>query len=238
MANELVTIPIEVVTTIEGLLAIQKIASPEQAQSVSDGINLIGKQLNMIEGERVRRKAPVLELGRQIDSDAAKIAAPLKKADVQLRGLQKAYLVEQQRIADEENARVERENAERRRIAKEEEDRKIAEAEEEARFLADLDGGDADKAAEEARQAAIAPTLFNPPAVELEIPVAVQKSVVGNYGSTGLRDNWTFEVVDASKVPVEYLVVNEAAIKAVIKAGVRKLPGVRIYNDQIVTRRS
>lgn len=237
MPNEMIVIPAEVITSIEALLTIKAIATPEQAQTVSDGINLIGKQLKMIEDERVRRKAPVLELGRQIDSDAAKVADPLKKADVQLRGLQKAYLVEQKRIADEENARVERENAEKLRLAREEEQRKADEAAEEARFLADLEGGDGDKAAEEAKQAALAPTLFNPPAVELEIPVVVQKSVAGNYGSTGLRSSWKFEVVNEALVPREYLMVDEKKIRQAVNAGERNISGVKIEEEFTVSRR-
>lgn len=42
---------------------------------------------------------------------------------------------------------------------------------------------------------------------------------------------WKHEVVDAAAVPREYLMVDEAAIKAAVKAGIRDVPGVRIFEE-------
>jgi hypothetical protein len=39
------------------------------------------------------------------------------------------------------------------------------------------------------------------------------------------------EVTDPAAVPRQYLMVNDAAIKAAIAGGVRDIPGVRIYED-------
>ena len=38
-------------------------------------------------------------------------------------------------------------------------------------------------------------------------------------------------VVDPMTVPREYLVVDEKAIRAAVRAGVREIAGVRIYED-------
>jgi hypothetical protein len=42
---------------------------------------------------------------------------------------------------------------------------------------------------------------------------------------------WKHEVTDAAAVPRAYLMVDDAAIKAAVKAGIRIIPGVRIFED-------
>ena len=48
---------------------------------------------------------------------------------------------------------------------------------------------------------------------------------------TALKAAWTYEVEDITKVPVAYLQVNDAAVRAAIKQGAREVPGLRIWND-------
>ena len=48
---------------------------------------------------------------------------------------------------------------------------------------------------------------------------------------TALKDNWVAELVDITKVPVAYLQVNDATVRAAIRSGVRDIPGLRIFND-------
>ena len=42
---------------------------------------------------------------------------------------------------------------------------------------------------------------------------------------------WKHEVIDASAVPREYLMVDDKAITAAVKAGIRNVAGVRIFED-------
>lgn len=49
----------------------------------------------------------------------------------------------------------------------------------------------------------------------------------GNKASASVT--WTHRVVDVDKVPRQFLMVNEAAIKASIKGGTRKIEGVEIF---------
>lgn len=53
-----------------------------------------------------------------------------------------------------------------------------------------------------------------------------------NLGSTaGIKRLWTFETVDVTKVPKEYLIVDEVKVNALIKSGVREVAGLRIFQD-------
>lgn len=63
-------------------------------------------------------------------------------------------------------------------------------------------------------------------------PVAAPKpeTVYGNTGSSASFTNtWDFEVEDVRKLPAEYLLPNEVAIRRAVREGVREIPGVRIF---------
>lgn len=101
-------------------------------------------------------------------------------------------------------------------------------------------------AAAEAAKAAAAVTteadLAQAIAKEEEAAVAVQATEAttadlsrsrGQYGSVAsLRSTWDFTIEDVNSVPREFLMVNDAAIKAAIKAGRREIPGVKIFQQQ------
>lgn len=75
----------------------------------------------------------------------------------------------------------------------------------------------------EAKKAGIEP-------VQLPTPVIPQETapVRTESGTTSYVPVWDFEVEDISKVPPKYLVVNDSAVKAAIRAGVREVPGLKI----------
>ncbi len=58
-----------------------------------------------------------------------------------------------------------------------------------------------------------------------EMNLAIQKT-------SSLREIWTFELKDLSKVPIEYLQLNEAAVRQAIRNGVREIPGIRIFKQK------
>lgn len=80
---------------------------------------------------------------------------------------------------------------------------------------------DARRKAEEATQAQIA--AASAPAVEVSATELASAS-----GSASTRMVWKGVVTDAALVPREYLVVDQKAINAAVKAGVREIPGVTI----------
>ena len=50
-----------------------------------------------------------------------------------------------------------------------------------------------------------------------------------------VRQIWTFEVEDISKVPVEFLSINSVAVNSAIKSGVREIPGIKIFQKSSVS---
>ena len=75
------------------------------------------------------------------------------------------------------------------------------------------------------------------PIIPLPTVEAPAKTTRTAEGSVTMRTVWKFEVTDPQAVPREYLIVNEKAIGAVVKAGVRQIPGVRIYEVEEVAVR-
>ena len=51
-------------------------------------------------------------------------------------------------------------------------------------------------------------------------------------GAAHVRKRWAFEVEDLSKVPTEYLQLNEKAVREAIKLGKREIPGLNIYQKE------
>jgi len=77
------------------------------------------------------------------------------------------------------------------------------------------------KAKKEKREAEIVP----PP------PTIMQTNVRGTPSTASSRKVWKFEVLDETKIPREYLVLDESKIKAMIKTGTREIAGIKIYED-------
>ncbi len=53
-------------------------------------------------------------------------------------------------------------------------------------------------------------------------------------GSSGMRDNWTFEIISFADLPDEYKMPDATKIGKVVRAGLRNIPGVRIFNQPII----
>ena len=76
--------------------------------------------------------------------------------------------------------------------------------------------------------------------VQLPTPVIPKQSapVRTESGTTSYVSQWTYEVEDVSKIPARYLLsdpTNKAAVNESIRAGVREIPGLKIF-ERMVTR--
>lgn len=52
--------------------------------------------------------------------------------------------------------------------------------------------------------------------------------------NASVRMVWAFDIKDIAQIPSEYLVLNEKAVREAIKAGVREIPGLKIYQKPTV----
>ena len=69
-------------------------------------------------------------------------------------------------------------------------------------------------------------------------PVAeAPRGVRTDYGTASVRKTWDFEIIDAAKLPPAFLIPNEQAIRAAVRAGARQIDGVRIFQrDDLAVR--
>lgn len=94
---------------------------------------------------------------------------------------------------------------------------------------------EAARKAEQERLKAEATPFDDPAPVVQAVPIKAAEaarvvSATGRVAATA-STVWRHEVTDPAAVPRQFLMVNEAAIKAAIAGGVREIPGVRVFED-------
>ncbi|MEA3537642.1 MAG: hypothetical protein U9R73_00765 [Pseudomonadota bacterium] len=198
--------------------------SAEKAEKFGDLIRKGGVAAKAIEAEREKLNRPLLTAQRALkgksDGYISRLDAAMKGARAKLN----AYMVEQDRIAQE-----------KRRLA-EEQARKAAEAEQ-ARIQAELD---AQAAAGEGDTefAEVAPLVEITPAV-VEAPVI--RTDEGTH--VGLTAKWDHEIESVRKLP-DSILKHEKVIEALnkvigqqVRSGTRQIKGVRIFQTKSVSVR-
>jgi len=83
------------------------------------------------------------------------------------------------------------------------------------------------------REAALTGTASTVDLTPVVAPALVRK-VQSNIGSFGMSDNWTWEVEDINLVPREFMILDRASVTRRVKAGERRIPGIRIFNEPAV----
>jgi hypothetical protein len=84
-----------------------------------------------------------------------------------------------------------------------------------------------DKLEKDAKKKGIEAPQVIPPIMPKE-----QKVVRTESGSASSRKVWTFEVVDMAKVPRTHLTLDEKQVRADIDAGIREIPGIKIFEKE------
>jgi len=70
---------------------------------------------------------------------------------------------------------------------------------------------------------------------EVSEPVVMKRpDTLKETDTTQTRKVWKFEITDPTRVPREYMTINEAKIRNVVRSGIREIPGVRIYQEEIM----
>lgn len=205
--------------------AVVLVQSRNDAHSVTERLGQVKAAVAQLEEIRKAVTAPLRERVDAINGLIAAVRDPLKAWGEKAR-MAIAHFMEQE---------------ERERKRKEDEARRAAEelARKEGEALAKAEAASNEylrtkhmaKAAEVSREL----TRVEQQAQAVAKPVKGFKTQDGT--SVSARERWTFEVVDAAKVPREYLMVDEKKIRALVNAGVRSIEGVNIYPERGVTVR-
>lgn len=227
-----------------------QVRTPREYEQASEFRKAVKAKFNEIEGYRVYLKEPYIEGGRRVDEFFKPPLQFLKEAEDATKKLLLTYETEQERIAAEEQRRLE-EKARKEREALEakarEERKKADEAAAELKRKADaaraandlaesiLLQNQADKIVEkseikaEAIQSKAAQVVA--PKVEPYIP-----PIVGQHTSI----IWKARVVDAKLVPNEYKIVDESMLNKFAKAtkGKVPVPGVEFYSEKNMSGRA
>lgn len=75
-----------------------------------------------------------------------------------------------------------------------------------------------------------------PPPIVVEAPPPIV-SIKTDSGTTSIRKVWDWELVDINEVPREWLILNDKAVNAAVRTGIRNIPGIRIFErEQIAVR--
>lgn len=196
-----------------------KIKNPEDMKSATDLLSMIVGRKKRIEELRVRYVKPLNEQVKMINNDFKGAILPLTELEGVVKGTMLDY------------RKKEAEKIEKQRLKAEEKERKKFEAQREKERIA-LEKEKEDMSKKEIKQA------------EAEIEkeefefddddFKQQKSVHSDNGSVKIRKQWTFKVVEPSKVPKKYLIVDEKAIRKAVKDGERSINGVEIFEEEIV----
>lgn len=189
----------------------------------TDLVKAIKQRAKDAEDARTRITKPINDGLREINSRFKAMLAPLQTAEDVLKNKMLTFT-----RAQEEKARQEAAQKEKERQAQLEKERQESEA----------------RRAQEAEQAAD-PTLDRPalPPIEREpLPPVVQQPIQPEirkttYGQSGAvftaKKVWDFELTDLSQVPVEFVKLDDVKIRNAVRAGIRDIPGIRIYEKDV-----
>lgn len=203
--------------TIKVLLAQSRalvIRSEEDLDVAGGLLQEIKARFNEAEGLRKSLTAPVNLHLKKLNGMFKPLTEALTAAEAGLKKQILDFRTRQQDIAAEQAERVRQEQA-RMAMADASRRAEAAETAEEARSIRA-------EAVDQVKAIQTADAYVAPPA---------------RAAGVSVRTLWDWEVVDLAQVPIEFIEVDGAAIRKAIAAGVRSIPGVKIFQRESVAVR-
>ena len=226
------------------------ITTADQFVSAGDVLKRIKAAKQQIEAARVSITGPLNESLRAANAQAREATAPFDQAERAVKARMTEYSTEQerlrrekQRIADEE-ARAARERAERAAAEAR------AKAEQQARELRERAEAEAaaGREAKAAKLAARADAKVERAEMNADVLQAAAAATVApvviteapKVAGVTMRQVWRFTIDDESKVPREFLKVDESKVRRYVEAmkADARIAGVRIYTESQVAARA
>lgn len=193
----------------------------DTAGRIADWIKQITGLSSTLDDTRKAEKASVLEAGRTIDGFFGSMGERLAQIKAGgLKALTDYSVLKAERRRAELAAEAKRQAAEAERLA--------AQAEVQQSVTLEAEAVAAEQRSVDLQAAAAS------------APVAELSRTRGDFGSTSsVRTTWTYEIDDISKVPTQYLMLNEPMVRAAIKTALKlkgvpqiTIPGLRIVSEQ------
>lgn len=204
MSDPAVVALIPAVNRIRSLAAGLVIKSARAYEEAATLLKSIKGQLASFEEARTKITKPINDGLREVNTQHKATIAPLLADELVIKNAMIRYSDEQDRIREEEQRR-------QNEIARKEQERLQAIADRAAAK------GQEDKAEQ-----------FQHRASRVVAPIA--QAAAPKVGGISVPLVWTFDVVDESLIPREYLDINETRIRKVVQAmqGNTNIPGVRV----------
>lgn len=180
----------------------------------------VNTKLKDFKAQREKYIKPMKDSIKAIDDKLKEPIKLLEDTDTTLREKLNSYLNEV-RKREEERLVLERKKAEEDAI------KEIDHLEDAKRYAGEYD---------EVTQKAIQRTIENKQNKAIEATAFVEKINLST-NSASVSMVWDFEVTDKSKLPLEYLKVDEVAIRNAIRNGQRDIAGVNIYQKPQISLR-
>ena len=221
---------------IENAHLVVTIRTHNQAVAGADALRGLRAITKAVESSRTAAKAPVLELGKRIDSAAKEFSSSAEVEIARITAMLTAHETEQRRIDAE--AQRQRQEAERRRQA--EEAARMAEITRQQQEAARAERqvlNERERAAAEARRVAAEQAAATERAAAAErqanLPVVTERPKVTG---TVVREEWNFDVLDLKAFAETYpdlveITVRRSAVLEKIRLGCRQMAHARIYTE-------
>ncbi len=195
----------------------------QEVQELTSGVVQAAESVVVNSGEGMNEASDILswvaKAKKQVEDKRKFLVKPLNDHVKAINEMFKGYMapLEQADAMLRKKVLTYRQEQERIRRAEEERLRKEAEAERK-------------RLEKQAKKEGVAPPPPPPPVAPTMQEQA--KTVHSDMGAVSAKMVWDFEIVDEDKVPRNFMIVNEKAIRAAVKAGVRNIPGVKVYQKE------
>jgi hypothetical protein len=206
-------------------LEVRDDAAMAEATSLSLGLDRLKRAL---EKRRKETVDPPNQFVKAVNGAAKFFSDPVTEAISALKAKMTAY---QAALVREREAAARAEAARREAEARAAAEKRAAELRREMEAKA---ATEAEKAEAEARARAVAEAEAKAALMAAAPPPPeAPRTVRTEAGAAQLVKKWTFRVSDPALVPREYLALDERKVREAIRAGVREIPGLEIYEDQL-----
>jgi hypothetical protein len=208
------------------------VATQDDVAAATNLLSIIKTSEKALEEQRTFLVKPLNDHVKTINNRFKLYSQPLERATTVLKNKILHFNREMQRLREEELAKRRKAEAEER-ARQEAEARRIREEAEAAAAAEALATGKPYEA-----PVIETPQFVAPPAPPPAPSYQVQKTVRADLGTATAKKKWTYEIEDENLIPREYMTADLKKIGAVVKAGIRNIPGVRIFEEDTLQVRS